>query len=151
MEYLEKGDIILINRLTLKRHGGHFVPPFNLLNEASLDYLIEAVKGEIYGKELYSSISEKASLYVFSIISNHVFQDGNKRTGLETALLFLKLNGYELKPELVQITDRRESEIIPSKVKESNDVLYNFIIRIASGEIDQEGCKNWIEKNIKEG
>ncbi len=150
MEYLEKDDIILINRLTLKRHGGHFVPPFNLLNEANLDYLIEAVKSEIYGKELYSSISEKASLYIFSIISNHVFQDGNKRTGLEAGLLFLKLNGYELNPELVQITDKREGEMIPNKGKESNEILYNFIIGIAAGEIDQEGCKNWIEKNIKE-
>lgn len=151
MEYLEKEDIILINRLTLKRHGGHFVPPFNLLNEANLDYLIEAVKSEIYGKELYSSIAEKASLYVFSIISNHVFQDGNKRTGLEAGLLFLKLNGYVLKPELVEITDPVEDEIVPKREKESNEILYDFIIGIASGKIDRESCKNWIEKNIKEG
>ena len=42
MNYLEKGDILLINRMTINRHGGNFVPPFNFLNNDSLEYLIEA-------------------------------------------------------------------------------------------------------------
>ncbi|HFA50670.1 MAG TPA: type II toxin-antitoxin system death-on-curing family toxin [Bacteroidetes bacterium] len=31
---------------------------------------------------------------MFQIVTGHVFQDGNKRTGLEAAILFLKLNGH---------------------------------------------------------
>lgn len=39
------------------------------------------------------SVSDKAGLYMFNIISNHIFSDGNKRTGLEAALLFVDLDG----------------------------------------------------------
>ena len=145
MEYLEKEDIILINQLTIKRHGGNFVPPFNLLNESSLDYLIEAVSGEIFGQEMYSTVAEKAGLYIYSIISGHIFQDGNKRTGLESGLLFLKLNGFELKENLVKI-NRSENQTIPKSGESKNEILYNFIIEIASGEIDQKRCKTWLEE-----
>jgi death on curing protein len=41
MNYLEKEDILLINRMTISRHGGNFVPPSNLLNSGSLEYLVE--------------------------------------------------------------------------------------------------------------
>jgi len=40
MKYLTKKDIILINRETVKRHGGSFVPPLNILNENPLGYII---------------------------------------------------------------------------------------------------------------
>lgn len=36
---------------------------------------------------------QKAGLYVFSIVCNHIFQDGNKRTGLQAAIIFLLTNG----------------------------------------------------------
>ncbi|MCB0564470.1 MAG: type II toxin-antitoxin system death-on-curing family toxin [Phaeodactylibacter sp.] len=97
MEYLTKKDIILINQMTIKQHGGNFVPPFNFLNESTVDYLIEAVGGELFGTPVYPKISDKAGLYMFNIISGHAFQDGNKRTGLEVVLLFLKLNDSILK------------------------------------------------------
>lgn len=87
MEYLQKEDVVLINRLTIKKHGGNFVPPFNFLNESPLDYLLEAVQAEMFDTPLYPEIYEKAGLYMYNIISNHVFQDGNKRMGLGSALL----------------------------------------------------------------
>lgn len=33
MEYLQKEDIIIINKKTIERHGGNFTPPFNFLHE----------------------------------------------------------------------------------------------------------------------
>lgn len=147
MEYLEEEDIILINKLTIKRHGGNFVPPFNLLNGASLKYLIEAVEGKVFGKELYTGMHGKAGFYMFSIISNHVFQDGNKRTGLESALLFLKLNGYQLKEKLTRITFQLKE--IPKDGETTNQILYNFTMEMASGEINLEECGLWFEANIE--
>ena len=147
MEYLEEEDILLINRLTIKKHGGNFVKPFNLLNQDSLKYLIEAVEGKVFGKEMYSNIHEKAGLYMYSIISNHVFQDGNKRTGLESALLFLKMNGYQLKDQLVRI--KFGVKEIPKKGKSTNQILYNFTIEMASGEINLEESGLWFEANIE--
>ncbi len=78
--------------MTVEQHGGNFVPPDNFLNEEPLDYLLEAVESRIYGNPLYPELHQKAGVYMFNIIGNHIFQDGNKRTGLEAALLFLELN-----------------------------------------------------------
>lgn len=145
MEYLRKEDVILINRLTLERHGGNFVPPFNLLNENPLDYLIEAVEAKMYNSELYPEIQDKAGLYMFSIINNHVFQDGNKRTGLESALLFLKLNGWELKEQLTKLKSNRE---IPKTGSTSKEILTAFTIEVASGEIKLEDIQSWFKENM---
>lgn len=78
MKYLLKEDLILINKMTVDRHGGNYVPPKNLLNENPLDYLVDAVKSEMFGVALYPEIFEKCALYMYNIINNHVFQDGNK-------------------------------------------------------------------------
>lgn len=96
MYYLQKEDIIRINLLTIRDVGGNFVPPTNFLHEENLNYLLEAVQAEMFGAPLYPEIHQKAGLYFFNVISNHIFQDGNKRTGLEAALLFLQLNSYDL-------------------------------------------------------
>ena len=147
MEYLQKGDIVLINKLTVERHGGNFVPPLNLLNESPLDYLIEAVEGKIFGQQMYPTIHDKAAFYMFSIISNHVFQDGNKRTGLEAALLFMKLNGYQLKEDLINV--KYQTKDIPKSDGPSEQILFYFTMEVASGEVTLEECSSWFEANIK--
>ncbi len=96
MVYLEKEDIILINFCTLKNHGGNYLPPHNFLHEENLDYLIDAVKSTVFGEEMYPTLSDKAAEYAYNIICNHIFSDGNKRTGLEASLAFIKLNEHIL-------------------------------------------------------
>jgi death-on-curing protein len=147
MEYLRFEDFILINRLTVERHGGNFTPPKNLLKEESLRYLVEAVEGRIFGQEMYPEIHEKAGFYLFSVNSNHVFQDGNKRTGLEAALLFLRLNGFRLRDDLVRVSF--ELKEVPSSGETSNQILYNFVIETASGKLSLEECGLWFKANIE--
>jgi death-on-curing protein len=48
------------------------------------------------GNELYPSLAEKAAALGFSLIQNHPFADGNKRTGHATIEVFLAPNGYEI-------------------------------------------------------
>ena len=100
MEYLTKDDLTNINFMTIEHVGGNFVPPKNFLHEENLDYLLEAVQAEMFGAPLYPEIYQKAGIYMFNVICNHIFQDGNKRTGLEASLLFLQLNGYDLVVEV---------------------------------------------------
>jgi death on curing protein len=129
MIYLDKEDIILINKLTIVAHGGNFMLPHNFLHEENLDYLIEAVQAEMFGEPLYPATTDKAAVYCYNIICNHIFSDGNKRTGLEAALAFLKFNGCRLKKH------------------SSNDYIYNFILRVASGEVSLEECRQWFAEN----
>ncbi len=59
------------------------------------------------GKDLYPELFEKASAMLDSIVNNHPFLDGNKRVGITSAVLFLRMNGRLLKctqAELESIT-----------------------------------------------
>lgn len=154
MKYLTKKALLIINKRTVEKHGGNFTPPANFLHEDSLDYLIEAVNAEMFGEELYPTISDKAGFLMFSVISNHIFQDGNKRTGLGAALLFLRLNGYQLRKDLQNVDGMIEDLLSidnPSKVEvnPTRQILANFTLGVASGKIDLEGCKKWFVKNIE--
>ena len=51
------------------------------------------------GKSPYADIVEIAAAYLFYICKNHPFLDGNKRTALMTAIVFLRLNGIEPLPD----------------------------------------------------
>ena len=132
MRYLDKNDIILINRLTIDAHGGNYTPPFNILKEEPLDYVVEIVHADIFGEPMYPSVSDKAGVYLFSIVCNHIFLDGNKRTGLEAALSFLKLNGSRLRKDLALAE------------------LHDFVIKVASGESTLDECRTWFKDNIIE-
>jgi death-on-curing protein len=59
--------------MTVQHHGGNYVPPYNLLNEHALDYLIEIIDSSMFGEQLYPEIHHKTGLYTFNIISNHIF------------------------------------------------------------------------------
>lgn len=94
MTDLTKAEIIEINYNQVLLFGGNFVPPDNFFHEENLDYLLEAVQADMFCQPLYPEIYQKAGLYMFNIVCNHLFQDGNKRTGLQAALIFLLLNEY---------------------------------------------------------
>ena len=48
------------------------------------------------GDDLYPDIPSKAAALMHSLVMNHPFVDGNKRSGAHAAVLFLLLNGYEI-------------------------------------------------------
>ncbi len=48
------------------------------------------------GQYLHAFPHEMAAAYLFHLVSNHAFVDGNKRVGLATALVFLKVNGMQI-------------------------------------------------------
>jgi death on curing protein len=130
MIFLTKIQIVKINRLTVTINGGNFIPPNNFLNESALDYLIDAIQAEVFGQSLYPTIFDKTALYLYNIIANHIFTDGNKRTGLEACLIFLKINGYQLSST---VTDK---------------ILTDFILSIASGEQTLEQVQDWLKSNF---
>ena len=55
----------------------------------------------IGGKEAYPSVFDKAAALFHSIISNHCFFNGNKRTALLTAMDFLAQNNFWIDLERV--------------------------------------------------
>lgn len=131
MIYLTKQQIIAINHKQVNMVGGNFVPPNNFLHENNLDYLVEIIGATAFGEELYPQIYHKAGLYMFNIVSNHIFQDGNKRTGLQTAMIFLLQNDYFFTKE---VTD---------------DLLISFTLSVASAELSLDEVQEWFGQHIK--
>lgn len=84
-----------IHAEALKQFGGlNGVRDENLLASAVL-----APQSSFGGKSPYSDIVDVAAAYLFYICRNHPFVDGNKRTAMLAAIVFLRLNGIEPRPD----------------------------------------------------
>jgi death-on-curing protein len=62
----------------------------------ALESAVARPKATFDGKELYPDLLMKAAALMDSLINNHPFVDGNKRTGITAAGLFLRINGWKL-------------------------------------------------------
>jgi death-on-curing protein len=85
-------QIVEVNRRMIEVSGGSFVPPDNLRNRGSLEYILEAIAEPVFGVHQFQSMKEKAAALGHAIISRHVFVDGCKRTGVHAAWAFLRAN-----------------------------------------------------------
>jgi death-on-curing protein len=88
--FLNLGEVLEIHRDQIARYGG-------LPGLRDLDLLKSAVampQATFDGEFLHTDSSEMAA-YLFHIVGNHPFLDGNKRVGAVACLVFLELNGYE--------------------------------------------------------
>lgn len=90
LTFLSFAEILEIHEDQLERYGGETgIRDVGLLKSAL------SMPSATYGGEfLHSDIYEMAAAYIFHIVQNHPFVDGNKRTGAVAALVFLILNGY---------------------------------------------------------
>ena len=86
--------VLAIHNYTLDRFGG--LPGVRDLG--ALESALAQPFQTFNGTELYPSISEKAAVLAFSIIRNHPFADGNKRTAAALLGTFLRLNDVRFKP-----------------------------------------------------
>jgi len=90
--YLSAEDILEIHSMLIDEIGGmHGVRDMNAILA-----LVGLPKQKISGRELYPSIFSKAAVYARNTIMNHPFFDGNKRTGMTAASIFLEDNGYKI-------------------------------------------------------
>ena len=84
-----------IHTEAIKQFGGlNGVRDENLLASAVL-----TPQSSFGGKSPYADIVEVAAAYLFYICKNHPFLDGNKRTAMMAAIVFLRLNGIEPLPD----------------------------------------------------
>ena len=90
--FLTMGEVLLVLQDQIRRYGGSYgVRDPELLSSA-----LAMPSASFEGKYLHHDLYEQAAAYAFHICQNHPFVDGNKRTALASALVFLSLNGMEL-------------------------------------------------------
>lgn len=90
--FLTLEDVVLIHEDQIERYGGgKGVRDRNLLESA-----LAMPSAEMRGEYFHRGFHEMAAAYLFHIVQNHPFIDGNKRAGAMAAFVFLKLNGLTL-------------------------------------------------------
>ena len=120
LTFLTLDEIVEIHREMIERYGGSLgVRDIALLESAVA--MPQAGFGDQY---LHSDLFEMAAAYLFHIVRNHPFIDGNKRTGAMAAFTFLKLNGATLVA--------RES------------VFERIVRNVAQGEIGKDKVANFL-------
>ncbi len=113
MKYLTAEQVLFIHaRLIDETGGSHGVRDLGLLESA-----VARPQATFDGKELLRDLFLKAAALMQALIQNHPFVDGNKRTGIVAAGLFLQLNGYILQAE------NRELELFTLKAATSKTSL----------------------------
>lgn len=127
MKFLRSSEIIEINRTMISRYGGLHNGRDNIRNRNSFEYLVDFVK-DISDLESVS-IYHIAAKYAQQIIKGHIFFDGNKRTGIFTSIVFLKINGVSIKDSV------------------DSDLIVELALKIESGKYNLETISKWFEIN----
>jgi death-on-curing protein len=123
MIYLTPEQVLFIHsRLVTETGGSHGVRDLGLLESA-----VARPRATFDGKELYPDLFTKTAVLMDSLINNHPFLDGNKRTGITAAGLFLLINGW--------------------KLTASPENLETITLRVASEGVEVTILTGWLRKN----
>ncbi|TMQ02834.1 MAG: type II toxin-antitoxin system death-on-curing family toxin [Deltaproteobacteria bacterium] len=114
-DFLSLEDVLLLHEEQLARYGGGA----GLRNPGALDSAVAMPRATFGGELFHEDLFAMAAAYAFHIAQNQPFVDGNKRTGLTAALVFLDLNG--------------------SSVADPEGKLYTAMLEIADKRLDKKG------------
>lgn len=123
--FLSLEQILAIHHDQIERYGGsHGIRDLSLLESA-----IHRPQASFMGEDLYQSIFDKAAALIHSMILNHPFIDGNKRTGTVTGAAFLHFNNWD--------------------IKVSQDELLELSLNVESKKWDITQLSNWLKDHSK--
>jgi death on curing protein len=125
MRYLTLLEVLELHRRIIEQSGG----ALGIRDLSLLESAIAQPRMTFGGEELYPSLTEKSAALGFSIIMNHPFVDGNKRTGHAVTEVFLILNGME--------------------ISASVDEQERIVLAIASGELGRESWVDWLQQHTR--
>lgn len=118
-----KEEVFLIHDEVVKLHGG----ANGIRDIGGLESAIARPYQTFAEEDLYPTCFEKAAAIGESIIMNHPFIDGNKRTGYVLMELLLRIDGI--------------------RVNATDDSLYAFVISISTGELKFKQIVDWLKQN----
>ena len=124
MRFLTLNELLELHERILVQSGGSA----GIRAIGGLESAIAQPRMTFDGQELYPTLVEKAAALGFSIIQNHPFVDGNKRTGHAAIEIFLFLNGFEL--------------------EKSVDEQEKVILQVASGRMSRADFADWLRTAI---
>jgi death-on-curing protein len=122
-DFLTLDEIIAIHQDQIARYGGsEGVHDWGLLESA-----VAMPAASFGGQFLHADLCEMAAAYLFHLVQNHPFVDGNKRVGAVAAYIFITLNHRRL------TTD--------------NDTYANLVLSVARGETPKSAVADFFRAN----
>jgi death-on-curing protein len=120
MRYLSADEIIRMNARVLGHENG-------LRDRDLLESAVGRPQASAFLQDAFPTLVEKAAALLHSLVMNHAFVDGNKRTATAAVILFLRDNG---------LTENWKQEH-----------ALRFILEIADGKHDVPEIAKWLEAN----
>jgi death-on-curing protein len=123
MNYLTVEQVAFLHARLIEETGGsHGIRDIGLLQSA-----VARPQATFDGEDLYPDVFSKAAALIHSLINNHPFVDGNKRTGGAAAVLFLRANGLSFEA--------------------SNAEFEEFALRVARGQLGVPQAARWLREH----
>lgn len=126
MKILTLEQLLQIHALVANATGSSM----GLRDLGRLESAIATQTQNVFGEELYTSPVDKAAAMMRSIIADHPFIDGNKRTAMLAGLTLLEINGLHFIARIGEIED--------------------FAVKIATDRLDVPAVAAWIRKNLED-
>jgi death-on-curing protein len=125
MRYLTLAEVVELHELVLEAAGG----AAGVRDLGGLESALAQPKASFEGQDLHQTLVEKAAALCFSLVQNHPFVDGNKRTAHAAMETFLVLNGNE----------------IEASVDEQERVM----IEISAGRLQRAQLVEWLQDHVR--
>lgn len=123
--YLSLDVVVAIHDEMIELYGGSFgIRDLGLIESA-----ISRPQASFSGQDLYPTIFGKAAALFHSLMFNHAFVDGNKRTTIVATARFLFINGYEL-----EVADEE---------------FVAFPLRVENKHLSIEEIAKWLKEHVK--
>ncbi|MGH9464479.1 MAG: type II toxin-antitoxin system death-on-curing family toxin [Thermoanaerobaculia bacterium] len=123
--YLSLEQILQVNEGQIAAFGG----TSGVRDGGGLEAAIARPQATFGGEDLYPDLAAKAAARLHSLVMNHPFLDGNKRTGAMAAELFLYANDHDLEA--------------------SDDSLFELTLATARGEFSAEELAIWFRQRVR--
>lgn len=124
--FLTLDDVLQLHGDQIEAFGGDG----SILDIGKIESAIAQPWAMWQGQYLHEDLAAMAAAYLFYLVENHGFADGNKRTGMNAAIVFLELNGCELDFPL--------------------DETEQLVLSVAKGEADKDVVATFLRKLIDE-
>ncbi len=125
MKYLYPNQVLYLHERILQQSAGLV----GLRDESLLESAVYRPQVTFGGQELYPDLYSKVAALGHSLIQNHPFADGNKRTGFQAMRLMLRLNGFDLQG--------------------TQKMKFQFVINVATGKYTEQEIADWLQKRCK--
>lgn len=122
LKFISISDALQIYRGQMEQFGGSY----GIRDRGLLESALAMPQVRFGGKYLHENLFDMAAAYLYHIVKNHPFVDGNKRTGSVITLLFLKTNGIEL--------------------EYTQKMIYELACKVATSEIAKEEIAQYLKK-----